>query len=93
MKNCKAFLFPSIYEGFGIPPLEALSHGTKIIISNAACLPEIYGDCAYYIDPYDYEVDLEKLLKCEVKPPDECLSRYSWEKSAKILLSVINDHA
>lgn len=48
-----AFVFPSLYEGFGIPPLEALACGTKIISSNAASLPEVLGDQATYFDPQD----------------------------------------
>lgn len=82
MENCKAFLFPSTYEGFGIPPLEALAVGAKIIVANATCLPELYRDSAYYIDPYDYEVDLDKLLETEVAPASEVLERFSWEKAA-----------
>ena len=85
MENCKAFLFPSLYEGFGIPPLEALSAGAKIIISNASCLPEIYGDGAHYIDPYDYEADLDRLLAEPVAPAETVLGKYSWEKTAKQL--------
>ena len=43
MESCKAFIFPSYYEGFGIPPLEAISCGAPVIISRAASLPELYG--------------------------------------------------
>lgn len=90
MSNCKAFLFPSFYEGFGIPPMEALACGAKIIVANTSCLPEIYGKSAHYIDPYDYEVKLDELLKQEVAPAEECLDRYSWAKSAKMLFELIN---
>ena len=85
MENCKAFLFPSFYEGFGIPPLEALSVGAKIIVANSSCLPEVYQKAAHYIDPYDYKVDLDQLLSEEVAPPETILEQYSWEKSAKQL--------
>lgn len=88
MCNCKAFLFPSIYEGFGIPPMEALAVGAKIIIAKTSCLPEIYGDSAYYIDPYRYDIDLEQLLSLEVAPAKEVLDRFSWKTSADKLNQV-----
>ena len=89
MKHCKAFLQPSKYEGFCIPPLEALSLGAKIAISNASCLPEIYEDCAYYFDPNDYDVDLNALLAGIVSPPDRLLERYSWDAAAQQWLSLL----
>ncbi len=88
MSHCKAFLFPSYYEGFGIPPMEALACGAKIVVSNTSCMPEIYGDTAYYIDPFDYDVDLDKLLSGSVAPASDCLNRFGWDKSAKILLDL-----
>lgn len=83
MINCKAFLFPSFYEGFGIPPLEALAMGTKVICSNAACLPEIFKDSVYYIDPYDKTINLEELLQQSISPAQKVLSLYDWQKSAE----------
>ena len=50
-----AFLFPSLYEGFGIPPLEAMACGVPVMASNAASLPEVTGDCAVQVDPYDLD--------------------------------------
>ena len=86
MRNCKAFLFPSIFEGFGIPPLEALSLGTKVICANAASLPEICGRAVEYIDPYQYDVDLNELVKSDRSEYyDSVLSKYSWKKSAQKL--------
>lgn len=88
MKNCKAFLFPSKYEGFGIPPMEAISVGAKVIMSNAACLPEIYKDYASYFNPNDYDADLDELLE---KCPDnikDILNYYSWDKTAKEILDL-----
>jgi glycosyltransferase involved in cell wall biosynthesis len=73
MTKCKAFIHPAYYEGFGLTPLEALSCGAQIIIANAASLPEIYGNTAHYIDPFDTDVDLDELLKQPVDPPDEVL--------------------
>ena len=91
MENCRAFLFPSLYEGFGIPPMEALSCGARIVVANTSCLPEIYGDSAYYIDPYDYDIDLDRLLEKEVAPASECLGRFSWEASARALLQLCRE--
>ncbi|MDR0999993.1 MAG: glycosyltransferase family 4 protein [Clostridiales bacterium] len=53
LAGAKCFLFPSLYEGFGLPPLEAMACGTPVIASNAASLPEVCGDAAVYVDPYD----------------------------------------
>lgn len=88
MKNAKAFLFPSKYEGFGIPPMEAISVGTPAIISNAACLPEVYKSYVAYFSPDDYDADLDVLLE---KAPDNyegVLELYSWDKTAKSILNV-----
>ena len=49
------FAFPSLYEGFGFPPLEAMAHGCSTVVSNVASLLEVCGDAAYFVDPYDEE--------------------------------------
>lgn len=91
MKHCKAFIHPSFNEGFGMPPLEALSVGAELIVSNVSCLPEVYRDCAHYIDPFCYEkIDIEKILSDEIVNPSRLLREYSWDKSAKELLTYIN---
>lgn len=82
-QHCKAFLFPSIMEGFGIPPMEALYNGVPIIIANTSSLPEIYGKSAHYIDPYRYDYDLDEILQEPVESADVVLDKYSWEKSAR----------
>lgn len=92
MANCKAFVFPSIYEGFGIPPMEALAEGAEIIISNTSCMPEIYGKSAHYIDPTDYDgISMDKILSGEVCPPQDVLNKYSWKKSAEVLCEIIRN--
>lgn len=52
-KNALALIFPSYYEGFGFPPLEAMQLETPVLVSNSACMPEVCGDAAIYFDPYD----------------------------------------
>ncbi len=89
MLHCRAFIHPAIYEGFGIPPLEALSCGAELILSPATCLPEIYGKSAHYIDPYNYNVKLDELLKEPIAPASEVLDRFSWEEEAKKLLMLL----
>lgn len=85
MESCKAFLFPSFMEGFGLPPMEALAVGAKVIVSNTSCLPEIYGNSVHYIDPFVYDVDLDELLSCDVAPASDVLNRFGWDKSARQL--------
>jgi glycosyltransferase involved in cell wall biosynthesis len=52
MKHARAFLFPSFYEGFGIPPLEAMKMGCPVLTSNQSSIPEVCGDAALYVDPF-----------------------------------------
>lgn len=91
MKGCRAFIHPAVYEGFGIPPIEALSCGAELIISTATCLPEVYGKSAHYINPYDYDVDLDKLLQEPIAPASEVLDRYSWAEEARKLLVLLRE--
>ncbi|MDR2803473.1 MAG: glycosyltransferase family 4 protein [Treponema sp.] len=92
MERCKAFILPSYYEGFGLTPLEALSCGAPVIIADAASLPEIYGKCARYIDPYSVDIDLNELLKTPVEPPGVLLEKYSYDKSAEDVYRLIVDY-
>ncbi len=89
MKKCKAFIFPSYYEGFGIPPLEALSEGAKVICAKAASLPEIFGNSVHYIDPYDPTCDLDELLAEQTKNSLEVLEKYTYKNAAKSLLDLL----
>lgn len=93
MSQCKAFLHPAFYEGFGIPPLEALSCGAPVVISNTSCLPEIYGKCAHYISPYYYDYDLDAILKEPVETAENVLEKYSWDKSAMHWVNVFEECA
>jgi glycosyltransferase involved in cell wall biosynthesis len=91
MEKCRAFILPSYYEGFGLTPLEALSCGAQIIISNAASLPEIYGNTAHYIEPGSIDVDLDELLKQPVKKPDDILKKYSYDTAARQVYNIIKE--
>lgn len=83
MQKCKAFIFPSFYEGFGIPPLEALACGAQVIVSDIAVHREIFGKSVRYISPYGGNEDLEKLLEETVDSPEDILKKYSWEQAGK----------
>ncbi len=86
------FVYPSLYEGFGIPPLESMACKTPVIVSSSSSMPEICQDCALYIDPEDVN-DIKKKLTTLIK--DEKLQKYliqkgikrakefTWEKSAQ----------
>lgn len=95
--HAKAFVFPSLYESFGIPPLEAQECGCPIIISNVTALPEIYKDSALYFDPYDVNdiankiitlLNNENLQKELIGKGFENIKRFSWETSAKKIIDI-----
>ena len=92
LSKCRAFIFPSYFEGFGIPPLEALSCGAKIIISDAASLPEIYGKCACYISPDKPDVNLDEVLSQPVESPEKLLEKFTLHNSAVRLYDVLKEY-
>lgn len=90
MSNCKAFILPSLYEGFGIPPMEAMSCGARCIVSNTGSLPEIYGNSVWYIDPLKYdEINMDFIMSKKIEDNDVILNKYSWEKSAAELYHLL----
>lgn len=101
-KNALCLIHPSLYEGFGIPILEAMAYDCPVISSNKSSLPEIGGDAALYFDPTD-EDDLvgkfntlandEKLQQALIQKGRERVSRFSWEKCASETLDVIKSAA
>jgi glycosyltransferase involved in cell wall biosynthesis len=85
------FVFPSLYEGFGLPPLEAMAAGTPVIASNVSSLPEVVGDAALLIDPMDPR-DIANAMARVIREPQlradlvarghERVRAFSWERSA-----------
>lgn len=89
--NCKAYVFPSLMEGFGLPALEAMGYGAPVASSNATCLPEIYGDAALYFDPtniddmadtIDQLISSEALRKKMIEKGYKQVKKYSWKRMA-----------
>lgn len=90
MHYCKAFIQPSMYEGFGIPPMEAMSVGANCIVAKAGSLPEVYKDSVWYIEPMDYDnIDLKEIMSRPKEDNSAILEEYSWKKSAEKLLEVL----
>jgi len=92
MENCMALVHPSLDEGFGIPPLEALSLGRPSIVARSSCLPEIYGDAVRYIEhPDDIgNADISPCLIGSPCLPDKLLSIHTWKNVAKKLNAALN---
>jgi len=94
------FVFPSLYEGFGIPLLEAMACGTPILASNVSSIPEVVGDAALLFDPYnvnemanaiDRAINDKDLRQKLVQRGFERIKKYSWENSAKEILGVFEE--
>lgn len=94
-EKCEAFIFPSLYEGFGLPPLEAKICGANLILSNIEPLQEIFKDYAYYVDPKNSRTLVEaitnkKYLKTNDNI-DELKEMYNWSRNSRLLLQQISD--
>ena len=100
--GAEAFVYPSVYEGFGLPPLEAMACGTPVIVGNRASLPEVVGDAGMMMDPYDVEsiaaalmllltlADARNVLGARGR---ERAARFSWQATAEQTLAVLDRFA
>ena len=93
-------VFPSLYEGFGLPVLEAFASGVPVAASNASSLPEVVGDAGVLFDPYDTDDICDKICKIMsdkalrhdlIEKGQERLKEFSWEKTAEQTLAVYED--
>src|SRR3989441_4146012 len=94
------FVFPSLYEGFGLPPLEAMASGTPVVTSNVSSLPEVAGDAAVLVDPYDPRAIAEGIPR---RLTDQALRRdlrkrgvaragqFSWEQSVRRVRAIYGE--
>ena len=91
-KNSRAYVFPSLMEGFGLPGLEAMIHDAPVASSSATCLPEVYGDAAKYFDPTSVQdmantiieiIDNEDVRKDLITKGKARAAKYSWKRMAE----------
>ena len=100
--QAKIFVFPSLYEGFGLPPLEAMAHGTPVVTSNTSSIPEVVGNAAVMVNPENvfdiqralYRVLLDQNLREKLKSRGvEQARKFSWEESVSRMLRVYHEVA
>ena len=98
----KVFVFPSLYEGFGLPPLEAMAHGTPVITSNTSSLPEVAGNAALLVNPENvFEIQralqkalLDPVLRGRMKERGyQQAQRFSWTNSVERILAIYREVA
>jgi glycosyltransferase involved in cell wall biosynthesis len=96
-ERCRAYVFPSLSEGFGLPALEAMVHGAPVTASNATCIPEVCGDAAYYFNPLDIQdiaskvgevVDDPIIREDLVTKGKQRAATFSWDRMAKQTLAI-----
>jgi len=99
-RAAETFVFPSLYEGFGLPPLEAMASGTPVICSNISSLPEVVGDAGIYVNPEDPRMVAdsikrvlgdEKLRENLISKGYERAKLFSWQKAARETLKVLRE--
>jgi glycosyltransferase involved in cell wall biosynthesis len=98
----KVFVFPSLYEGFGLPPLEAMAHGTPVVTSNTSSLPEVVGNGAVLVNPENvfeimralHRILVDQTMREKLKERGyEQVERFSWEDSVQRILRVYHEVA
>jgi glycosyltransferase involved in cell wall biosynthesis len=98
----KIFVFPSLYEGFGLPPLEAMAHGTPVVASNTSSLPEVVGNAALLVNPENvFEIRrglqralLDPALRAQMKQRGyDQAQRFSWTNSVSRILEIYREVA
>jgi glycosyltransferase involved in cell wall biosynthesis len=98
----KIFVFPSLYEGFGLPPLEAMAHGTPVLTSNTTSIPEVVGNAAVLVNAENVfeimramlRVLLDQSLRDRLKARGyEQAKKFSWDESASKILGVYEEVA
>jgi glycosyltransferase involved in cell wall biosynthesis len=96
----KIFVFPSLYEGFGLPPLEAMAHGTPVVTSNVSSLPEVVGNAAVLVHPENvfeimralHRVLLDQPLRERMKQRSyRQVTKFSWEKSVRRIMDAYQE--
>ncbi len=96
-EHAEAYVMPSLSEGFGLPGLEAMSHGCPLVSSNATCMPEVYGEAAHYFDPLNISstatavaevLDNDDLRARLIAGGFEQVKKYSWQTMAEQTLSI-----
>jgi len=90
-QNCHTFLFPSVFEGFGMPPIEAMLFGTRVITTRCASIPEVTQSKAIYVDdPYDVDEWIDKIRKESVQGTLD-FSVYDPEKISRKYLQFLKE--
>src|SRR3984885_11159733 len=98
--EAKIFVFPSLYEGFGLPPLEAMAHGTPVVTSNVSSLPEVVGNAAVLVNPENvfeimralHRVLMDKALRDRMKQRGyQQAAKFSWEGSVRRMLETYGE--
>ncbi len=96
-KEASILLFPSFYEGFGIPPIESMVFGTPVVSSNCSCMPEVLGDAALLVDPGDvsqicdalHKLKSDRILRLSYTEKGyNQAKKYSWQKSARQIIEI-----